>query len=486
MTKMTKKRRQSKIFDLEMVCTPTKRPKSLISDACTSSSNKKLSHGITWSTTVPENRLGQRIIPRKGTPRPKKRKEDQPERIPAGIQPSTTYSSTAIAPSTSTRKNNTCSISKDRAIAIKSSRLAVDMARSRASTAAISLERAKRREEQAKKLLIEASSESLLAQQEHENATRDMKGAAEYLLELLQRDNAAFWPNSAAAACIGDDSCASRDDTTNGCKYKPDVVATEEATYELKGYNACDEEVKDDDSNDDDANEPKRTETNDESNVVPRGDVGKERPTIVNNGAEIDRTTLVTASKVASHEKETEEEEAVIENVKDKGMKCTYSKRMGSYTGQGRRNAETGEFERHGEGYMTMNGSDVVFRGDFAANRRHGKGSDLNAKGFGYTGEWKDDQKHGFGSTKDAACLSEGRWENDNRVGAHTYWFSDGKMCLKNHINNRDLCGPSLTFSPSCGTVKSFEDGVLEVVKPEMVALYVEQMGASVPSPRKL
>ena len=176
-------------------------------------------------------------------------------------------------------------------------------------------------------------------------------------------------------------------------------------------------------------------------------------------------------------------------------MICPTTKRMGSYSGQGRANEDTGEFERHGEGCMAIDGSDYIYRGEFVENKRHGHGCELNSKGRGYSGEWRNDMKHGHGSITDEACISGGRFENDQRVGPHAYHFSDGRACLKNHANNRDLCGPCLAFSACRRYVRACNDGDVEVVEQGMLSTYLDRMiyhaddgtllRATVPSPRK-
>lgn len=515
----TKKRRQSKVFDLEEASTPTKRLKS--------------GDNVTWSATVPKNKVvEERTIPRKGTPRPKKEKsspstctaidvvamppaatekedppeksslstsiiamppaaaekEDPPEMIPIVVEPSasTVPTGSNCRPTCSTNEITPpaggeilVKLAEDRAIAIKSSRLAVDMAKSRASQAKLSLERAKRREEQAKALLVEASSERYLAEQEHEAATSDMKGAADYLLELLQGGDASKAlvvtgtssdVDASSLSCQGDKTVAcSGIPATNERKDEAEIVAVESTASELaEGHDTLKAKGKDEKQGD------SCSDINANVNKV-----GSELEDDTRNGA------FIEESSVASPEKK-EAEQPDIEDVKDKRMMCSHNKEMGSFTGQGRINSDTGEFERHGEGYMTTNGSDSVYRGEYCSNMRNGHGADLNQKGYGYTGGWRNDQKHGLGTTRDAACVSKGRWEHDNRVGPHSYWFNDGKACLKNHINNRDLCGPSLTFSRDRMTVKSYDDGVVEVVKPEMVKSILEEMGASIPSPSKL
>ena len=495
MTTSNKKRSQGKEFEFEKARSPTKRLKGFLpSKQKSTKSNKKVRQSVTWSTTVPENKVAERTIPRKGTPpRPAR-----PSSANAGCTGPSSNSSTGRAnnasiPSCITIINSEIpygtgtplgggqdhvDVAECRAAAIKSSQLAVRMARSRALEAEASLELSRRRERQAMKALLDASNERIKAEKDDEAAKNDMKGAGEYLTELLKRSNIA-----------SGHTCTAKNVDVSG--YETYGIAAESTTTEFQRNYSIDVEDKDDGaSRSDDIKAAKDASLKGIPatiivHVSKDQSIGSNMIEDVKRGtAEFETYPINKVSKGTPSAKVAKEEEPAIIDVKDKRMMCTYSKRMGSYTGQGRTNAETGAFEQHGEGYMII--SDSVFRGSFVSNKREGHGSDLNSRGFGYTGEWKDDKKHGFGSTKDAAGLSEGRWENDNRVGPHTYWFHDGKMCLKNHINNRDLCGPSLTFSSNCGTVKSFEDGVLEVIKPELAAYYVQQMGASVPSPRKL
>jgi hypothetical protein len=55
-----------------------------------------------------------------------------------------------------------------------------------------------------------------------------------------------------------------------------------------------------------------------------------------------------------------------------------------------------------------------------------------------YTGEWKDDMKHGKGKMEFAVeqYTSEGGWENDGMEGAHTVTHRDGKVRRQRWVGN--------------------------------------------------
>ena len=149
--------------------------------------NKKQKKAVIWSATVPDNRLGKRSVAR----------NDTPKKRPVVAESSEDTCTSKPLPDNVHQEL----IDGYRAIAIKASRLAVDMANCRASQADISLERSKRREEQAKAALQEAAGERFLAEQEKEAAAHGAKKAADYLLGLLQRSEA-FGTND-NIACIG-------------------------------------------------------------------------------------------------------------------------------------------------------------------------------------------------------------------------------------------------------------------------------------------
>lgn len=448
MARPLKKRRH--VFGLEKLIgtssSSSKRARD--DDSCKSSQsqqqeppNKK--QAVLWSATVPDNRVGKRTVNRMDTPK-------KPLAIPT---------TSAVEASLSTKENAgrvRLQIDGNRAIAIKSSRLAVDVAKCRASQAELSLERAKRREHQAKAALLEAASERFLAEQEKDAAAHGVKKAADYLLNLLQGGEDA---NANVIACIG----------------------TADKGLTLLGEHAC--QAKNIDAN-----------------------AGKDSSFSGDTCVEADLSTCKNAHPLPLKKEDpqsksplpvaTPKEQPDLETVKDKRMVCPTTKQMGSYSGQGRTNKETGEFERHGEGCMTLDGSNFVYRGEFVANLRHGHGCELNAKGHGYSGEWRNDKKYGHGSICDVACISGGRFENDQRVGPHAYHFADGRACLKNHVNNRELCGPCLAFSACRRYVRVCNDGDVEVVKQGMLSFYLDRMKyraddgtilrATVPSPRKI
>lgn len=412
----------------------------------------KKQKAVLWSATVPDNRVGKRAVNTRDTPQ-------KPKAIPttSAVEPSAVEPS-AVEPSSSTKGNAGgvhLQIDCNRAIAIKSSRLAVDMAKCRASQAELSLERAKRREHQAKAALLEAAGERFLAEQEKEAAAHGVKKAADYLLSMLQGGQRCQANNIDANA--GKDMQTSPPLTNPAI---PSRVAIDEA---------------------------------------------KQAP----NSSFIDGTCVEADSSKNAHplplKKQDPQskspppapkEQSDLETVMDKRMECPTTKQTGLYSGQGRTNKETGEFERHGEGCMTLDGCNFVYRGEFVANLRHGHGCELNAKGHGYSGEWRNDRKYGHGSICDVACISGGRFENDQRVGPHAYHFDDGRACLKNHVNNRDLCGPCLAFSACRRYVRVCNDGDVEVVKQGMLSFYLDRMKyhaddgtilrATVPSPKKM
>lgn len=447
MARPLKKRRH--VFGLEKLIgtssSSSKRARD--DDSCKSSQSQqqqeppnKKQKAVIWSATVPDNRVGKRTVNRMDTPK-------KPKAIPT---------TSAVESSLSTKENSGkvhLQIDGNRAIAIKSSRLAVDVAKCRASQAELSLERAKRREHQAKAALLEAASERFLAEQEKDAASHGVKKAADYLLNLLQGGGEDVSANANTIACIG----------------------TADKGLSLLGVHAC---------------QAKNIDANAGKHVLSSSLVT----------AEADLSDLPLPLKKEDPQSKSPpaaalKEQPSLKTVKDKRMVCPTTKQMGSYSGQGRTNKETGEFERHGEGCMSLDGCDFVYRGEFCANMRHGHGCELNAKGHGYSGEWRNDTKYGHGSICDVACISGGRFENDQRVGPHAYHFADGRACLKNHVNNRELCGPSLAFSACRRYVRVCNDGDVEVVKQGMLSFYLDQMTmnaddgtilrATVPSPRK-
>ena len=416
--------------------------------------NKKQKKAVLWSATVPDNQAGKRTVARKDTPK------KGPTCTAKALSKDTCTSTSTPLPD----KVHQELIDGYRAIAIKASRLAVDMANCRASQADISLERAKRREQQAKAALQEAASERFLAEQEKEAAAHGTKKAADYLLGLLQRSEAVGANDCATCTGMAGKGLSQVPKTSNNTE--PSLVVSPiipSRTAKAPSVNSTH------------ATRFEKTLAGD-ANVVSSPQPLKVEPPAP--------PTVAVAEK-----------HPLIEVVKDKRMICPTTKRMGSYSGQGRANEDTGEFERHGEGCMAIDGSDYIYRGEFVENKRHGHGCELNSKGRGYSGEWRSDMKHGHGSITDEACISGGRFENDQRVGPHAFHFRDGRACLKNHVNNRDLCGPCLAFSACRRHVRVCNDGDVEVVKQGMLSTYLDRMiyhaddgtllRATVPSPRK-
>ena len=473
MARPLKKRRH--VFGLEkLIGTSSSSKRARDDDSCKSSQQQeepptKKQKAVLWSATVPDNRVGKRMVNRRDTPK-------KPNAIPA---------TSSVELSSSTKENAGTvhlQIDGNRAIAIKSSRLAVDMAKCRASQAELSLERAKRREHQAKAALLEAASERFLAEQEKDAASHGVKKAADYLLNLLQGGEDASAHDN-AIACIG----------------------TADKGLSLLGVHASQDKNIDANAGKDMQNSPLVT-----SPVIPSPVVTDRAKQAPNSSFSGNNTCVEEDSSKNAHPlplkkrnpqsklpaAAAQKEQQDLETVKDKRMVCPTTKQMGSYSGQGRTNKETGEFTRHGEGCMTLDGCDFVYRGEFVANMRHGHGCELNAKGHGYSGEWRNDKKYGHGSICDVACISGGRFESDQRVGPHAYHFADGRACLKNHVNNRDLCGPCLAFSACRRYVRVCNDGDVEVVKQGMLSFYLDRMKyhaddgtilrATVPSPRKL
>mmetsp|Transcript_20820 Transcript_20820/g.59681 ORF Transcript_20820/g.59681 Transcript_20820/m.59681 type:complete len:506 (-) Transcript_20820:678-2195(-) len=481
MARPFKKRRH--VFGLDKFITSrtpaAKRARKNDGDSCTDTAphqhqeppNKKQKKAVLWSATVPDNQVGKRTIIRKDTPKKRPAAE----------------SSNTIEQSSLEKENDArvhFEIDGNRAVAIKSSRLAVDMAKCRASQAGISLERAKRREKQAKAVLLEAANERYLAEQEKEAAAQGTKKAADYLLDVLQGSDVVGTDDT--VTCIGMsgkgrsllERCQSMGtDIYAAVASDEDVpshtIEQPEARYNPEPSIVASPTI------------PSRTTKEERST----GDtIGKQAPCISSNDDITLEKTRADDTKVSSLLLKKEqplpttaaaaaaEKDPIIENIKDKRIMCPATKRIGSYSGQGRANEETGEFERHGEGCMTIEGCDFIYRGEFAANLRHGHGCELNAKGHGYSGEWRNDVKHGHGSITDEACISGGRFEDGQRVGPHAYHFGDGRACLKNHINNRDLCGPCLSFSACRRYARVCNDGDVEVVKQGMLSFYLDRM----------
>ena len=482
MARPLKKRRH--VFGLEKLINTSSSSKRARSDgsSCNSSQSPqeepptKKQKAVLWSATVPDNKVGKRVVNRRDTPKKPK---------PA-------------SPSSSSQENENVpsrvhlQIDGNRAIAIKSSRLAVEMAKCRASQADLSLERAKRRENQVRAALLEAASERYLAEQEKDAAAHGVKKAADYLLNLLQGNEDVVADDSVALACIGTadkglsllgvDTNSGKDmSISNTCTRRVIPEAPLTVSQPLPSHAAREQ------------GSEERSQANQTPSITSfSGDTCKEADL---NG----KSWPLLLKKEAPQSKSppnVPRDEFTLEIVKDKRVICPTTKKVGSYSGQGRTNKETGQFERHGEGCMTVDGSDFVYRGEFVANLRHGHGCELNAKGHGYSGEWCNDKKYGHGSICDVACISGGRFENDQRVGPHAYHFGDGRACLKNHVNNRDLCGPCLAFSACRRYVRVCNDGDVEVVKQGMLSFYLDRMKyraddgtilrATVPSPRKL
>ena len=479
MARPLKKRRH--VFGLEkLINTSSSKRARGDGSSCNSSQSPqeepptKKQKAVLWSATVPDNKVGKRVVNRRDTPKK-----------PKPASPSSSSQANENVPS-----RVHLQIDGNRAIAIKSSRLAVDMAKCRASQADLSLERAKRRESQVKAALLEAASERYLAEQEKDAAAHGVKKAADYLLNLLQGNEDDGANGSVALACIGTadkglsllgvDASSGKDvSISNTRKVMPEAPLTDS---QPSLSHAAREQGSEERSQ---ANQTPSITAFSGDACIEADSNGKSRPLPLKKEAPQSKSPPIATS-----------DELILEVVKDKRVICPTTKKVGSYTGQGRTNKETGQFERHGEGYMTMPGSDFVYRGEFVANLRHGHGCELNAKGHGYSGEWRNDKKHGHGSICDVACISGGRFENDQRVGPHAYHFADGRACLKNHVNNRDLCGPCLAFSACRRYVRVCNDGDVEVVKQGMLSFYLDRMKyhaddgtilrATVPSPRKL
>ena len=372
--------------------------------------NKKQKKAVIWSATVPDNRLGKRSVAR----------NDTPKKRPVVAESSSEDTCT----STSTPIPDKVHQELYRAIAIKASRLAVDMANSRASQADISLERAKRREKQAKAALQEAASERFLAEQEKEAAVHGTKKAADYLLGLLQRSEAVGANDSATCIGMAGKDLSQVPQTSNNAE--PSLVVSPIIPSRTKKAPSISST---------DAVQFEKTRAGD-ANVVPS-------------------SQRLTVEPPAPPTVAVAEKHPLIEVVKDKRMICPTTKRMGSYSGQGRANEDTGEFERHGEGCMAIDGSDYIYRGEFVENKRHGHGCELNSKGRGYSGEWRKDMKHGHGSITDEACISGGRFENVQRVGPHAYHFKDERACLRITSITVICAGPVWPFPLADGTFGS-------------------------------
>ena len=114
----------------------------------------------------------------------------------------------------------------------------------------------------------------------------------------------------------------------------------------------------------------------------------------------------------------------------------------------------SGEFKddkRHGQGtYTSANGSQYI--GESKDNKFHGQGTFTTAKGDQYIGEFKDDKMHGQGTyTSIDGSQYIGEFKDDKKHGLGTYTYSDGTSETGIWRNNElisDVC-KNMGLSPN-------------------------------------
>jgi len=113
-----------------------------------------------------------------------------------------------------------------------------------------------------------------------------------------------------------------------------------------------------------------------------------------------------------------------------KGLHHTvYSVNGDQYTGDWLNN------KKHGKGAQKWAASGTLYHGDWKFGKRNGFGSlssldsSTNSYTKKYSGGWKNDQKHGYGTYYYSSTeYYEGQWFKDERCGWGRMYYSDGSI----------------------------------------------------------
>eukprot|EP00898_Chlorokybus_atmophyticus_P006387 jgi/Chlat1/674/Chrsp104S00016 len=193
---------------------------------------------------------------------------------------------------------------------------------------------------------------------------------------------------------------------------------------------------------------------------------------------------------------------------------AVYGPNGGSYTGEWRNNLKhgkgvleyrsgalyEGEFAsgvRHGSGtlwapplkdstqpvnpHSSSRRRRVAYHGEWANNKREGKGISYNEEGDRYEGEWRDGLRHGYGcqiwggrpGDRMGADVYEGEWREGQRCGQGTMTYGNGDQYVGHWRSDMKEGAGVYTYaasgrryegvwrgdSPVCGTYSNDENG---------------------------
>lgn len=136
----------------------------------------------------------------------------------------------------------------------------------------------------------------------------------------------------------------------------------------------------------------------------------------------------------------------------------------------------TGEYkenERHGKGLYWWSYSSAMYCGDWLKNMRHGYGRMVYPDGSRYLGHWVNDKKNGQGRYTYADGSSyDGAWVKNEKHGRGRYDFTDGSSYVGSFYHNAFISGE---WWLACGTVRYV--GNFEKDIPDGHGVFVHRCG---------
>jgi radial spoke head protein 1 len=146
-------------------------------------------------------------------------------------------------------------------------------------------------------------------------------------------------------------------------------------------------------------------------------------------------------------------------NRDEQGTKCGLGQTLfpdgDMYTGEYRDN------QRHGRGTYFWANHGMIYCGQWAGNKRHGVGRMIFADGARYFGAWADDKIHGVGRyTYPDGSTYNGAWVDGQKHGEGAYTFVDGSRYSGAFVDGEFVSGEWILGASGTRYVGRFKNGV--------------------------
>lgn len=178
---------------------------------------------------------------------------------------------------------------------------------------------------------------------------------------------------------------------------------------------------------------------------------------------------LVFEALAEFHEQWGERANCIVKSIGELGVYQGHRDENGTKCGLGQTlfpdaDAYTGEYkdnQRHGTGTYFWSQHGMLYTGQWQFNRRHGIGRMVYADGGRYYGAWQNDKIHGVGRyTYPDGSSYNGEWQNGVKQGEGVLSFRDGSKYAGSFVDGEFVSGEWILGSSGTRYVGRFKGGV--------------------------